>query len=443
MINNLDQAKQYYSTVIIGGGIVGAGVFRDLSLHDIDTLIIDKKDFASQTSSKSSKMLHGGIRYLENFDFPLVWEALHEKNLWLKLAPHLCFEEKFYLPIYNDSIRPKWMIRIGLFLYDLLSSFQNSPYEMKTKSETLDVNADLKEEDLKGSGVYHDAIVDDRRLTIEVIRDGAINKRCHALNHVGLEDYKFLDNGKVELTLRDEITGSVKTIHCKDIVFATGPFTDQILSKSEQIHWRPQLLPSRGSHIWIDKKRLKINTAILLTPNDGRVIFVIPQADRILVGTTESKIEDKYFDLEATPEEITYLLANLNQYFPNAKITQDDILSSFAGIRPLVRDDSTAALGKTARVHKYFQPLKNCHVLLGGKYTTFRTMAQDVTRTIVHKHKKAYIQTKTQAPFQFKTWFNPFKERQLSQEERTNLEAQIRQNEFIRCEEDFKRRYQH
>lgn len=140
MTKELNDTKDFYSTIIIGGGIVGAGVFRDLSLHDIDCLIIDKKDFSSQTSSKSSKMLHGGIRYLENFDFPLVWEALHEKNLWLKIAPHLCFEEKFYLPIYSDSIRPKWMIRIGLFLYDLLSSFENSPYEMKSKEESLKAN---------------------------------------------------------------------------------------------------------------------------------------------------------------------------------------------------------------------------------------------------------------------------------------------------------------
>ncbi|WP_412462646.1 glycerol-3-phosphate dehydrogenase/oxidase [Halobacteriovorax sp. RT-2-6] len=436
MISNLSETKDFYSTIIIGGGIVGAGVFRDLSLHDIDTLLIDKKDFASQTSSKSSKMLHGGIRYLENFDFPLVWEALHEKNLWLKLAPHLCFEEKFYLPIYSDSIRPKWMIRIGLFLYDLLSSFQNSPYEMKNKIETLEINADLKEEDLKGSGVYHDAVVHDGRLTIEVLRDAAINPRCHALNHIGLEDYEFLNDGRIRVILKDEIEGVTKEVFCNDIVFATGPFTDKVLAKSAQIHWNPQLLPSRGSHIWISKERLKIKTAILLTPNDGRVIFVIPQADRILVGTTESKVEEEYFDLKPTAEEITYLLANLNQYFPKAKIQEDDILSSFAGIRPLVKDDSTATLGKTARVHKYFQPLKNCHVLVGGKYTTFRTMAQDVARSIVHKHKKAYIQDKTLAEFRFKMRYNPFKQKGFTPEQ----EAQVRKYEFIRCEEDFNRR---
>ncbi|AYF44477.1 FAD dependent oxidoreductase [Halobacteriovorax sp. BALOs_7] len=438
MIKNLGETKDTYSTIIIGGGIVGAGVFRDLSLHDIDCLIIDKKDFSSQTSSKSSKMLHGGIRYLENFDFPLVWEALHEKNLWLKIAPHLCFEEKFYLPIYSDSIRPKWMIRIGLFLYDLLSSFENSPYEMKSKEESVAINKDLKEQDLRGSGVYHDAVVDDARLTIEVLRDGALNPRCHALNHTSLEKYEFLESKKVAVTLKDEITGESKKIHCKDIVFATGPFTDQIMSMNKDIHWDPKLLPSRGSHIWLDKDRLKIETAILLTPNDGRVIFVIPQGDRILVGTTESKVEEDYFDLSPSDEEITYLLANLNQYFPKANVEKEDILSSFAGIRPLVKDDSTAALGKTARVHKHYQPLHNCHVLVGGKYTTFRTMAQDVTRIIVHNHKKAYDHSKTVAPFRFKMRYNPFKDKATQEQ----IE-EMKKYEFVRCEEDLKRRYRY
>lgn len=436
MTKELNDTKDFYSTIIIGGGIVGAGVFRDLSLHDIDCLIIDKKDFSSQTSSKSSKMLHGGIRYLENFDFPLVWEALHEKNLWLKIAPHLCFEEKFYLPIYSDSIRPKWMIRIGLFLYDLLSSFENSPYEMKSKEESLKANNDLKEQDLKGSGVYHDAVVDDARLTIEVLRDGAINKRCHALNHTSLEAYDFQDNGEIKISLKDEITGQTKDVYCNDIVIATGPFTDQIMSLNKRIKWEPKLLPSRGSHIWLTKDRLKIETAILLTPNDGRVIFVIPQGDRILVGTTESKVEEDYFDLRPSQEEITYLLANLNQYFPRAQVTEEDIISSFAGIRPLVKDDSTAALGKTARVHKYFQPMHNCHVLVGGKYTTFRTMAQDVTRNIVHRHKKAYDHTKTLRPFQFNMRYNPFKDFATPEQ----IE-EMKKFEFVRCKEDLKRRY--
>src|SRR5690554_4942044 len=138
-----DQAS-IYDVVIIGGGIVGAGILRDAALHGLKTLLIDKKDFTSQTSQSSSKMLHGGIRYLETFDFALVWEALHEKNLWIKLAPHLCQEKAFLMPIYKDSLRPLWMLKVGLWLYDFLSSFQNTPHRMLNIEETLKLLPPLK-----------------------------------------------------------------------------------------------------------------------------------------------------------------------------------------------------------------------------------------------------------------------------------------------------------
>ena len=129
--------KRHFKTLIVGGGIVGAGIFRDLTLQGVETLLVEARDFSSQTSERSSKMLHGGIRYLENLDFSLVFEALHEKNLWLKIAPHLAREEAFYLPVYKNAKRPLWMIRLGLFLYDLLSQFENTSFSSKNKNECL------------------------------------------------------------------------------------------------------------------------------------------------------------------------------------------------------------------------------------------------------------------------------------------------------------------
>ena len=168
--------------LIVGGGIVGAGVFRDLSLHGIDSIIIDKKDFSSQTSQSSSKMLHGGIRYLENFDFSLVWEALHEKNLWLKTAPHLCRDSSFYLPAFKESKRPLWMLKIGLFLYDFLSGFQNSPHEILNKEKTIKNRPLLNSKNLKGSGLYYDGLMDDIKITLEVIYDGLKSPNARAMN---------------------------------------------------------------------------------------------------------------------------------------------------------------------------------------------------------------------------------------------------------------------
>ena len=157
----MKKIEPFYSTVIIGGGIVGGGIFRDLALHGVDTLLIDKGDFCSQTSQRSSKMLHGGIRYLENLDLRLVWEALHEKNLWKEILPTLCVEEAFHLPIYKGvSKYPLSLTRVALFLYDFLSSFKNAPYEIISASESLKRIPSFNAHGLKGCGIYHDVVMD-------------------------------------------------------------------------------------------------------------------------------------------------------------------------------------------------------------------------------------------------------------------------------------------
>lgn len=396
-----------YDVVIIGGGIVGAGILRDAALHGLKTLLIDKKDFTSQTSQSSSKMLHGGIRYLETFDFALVWEALHEKNLWIKLAPHLCQEKAFLMPIYKDSLRPLWMLKVGLWLYDFLSSFQNTPHRMLNIEETLKLLPPLKKDGLKGAGLYHDAIVEDAKLTLEVIYDALLEPCCEAWNYhemVGIE----IDNELHKIKIKDQITGELKEVSCHDVVFATGPFTDKVLANIESLSWKPRLLPSKGSHLWIDPKRLPITSPLVMTPKDGRVIFVIPQRGAVMVGTTEEKVEKDFFDLKVSSEEQSYLLDNLNEYFPQCQLTDQDVLSSFAGIRPLVKSNDSSDLGKTARHHKCYWPRSNVHVIMGGKYTTFRTMAQDIVQNLCHKRYMNYSTQKTIRPLRQVSVIAPF-----------------------------------
>ncbi|MCR9205766.1 MAG: FAD-dependent oxidoreductase, partial [Halobacteriovoraceae bacterium] len=236
----LKNIPSHTPVLIVGGGIAGAGVFRDLSLHNVPCVLIDKKDFTSQTSQSSSKMLHGGIRYLENMDFALVWEALHEKNLWLKLTPHLAYPEHFFLPVYKDSLRPLWMVRIGLFLYDLLSSFKNIPHKIASKDETLENFPFLKKEGLTGSGVYSDGVMDDAKMTLECIYDGMVSKDSYACNHVSFINATELNKG-YQVELKDENTGETKTIRTDHIVFTTGPFTDKVLSKLNLFPWSPKL----------------------------------------------------------------------------------------------------------------------------------------------------------------------------------------------------------
>ena len=406
-----DLSKTHYKTVIVGGGIVGAGIFRDLVLNGVETLLVDAGDFSAQTSERSSKMLHGGIRYLENMDFPLVFEALHEKNLWLKLTPHLAKEVPFYLPVYKDAKRPLWMIKIGLFLYDFLSSFKNSPYSTKTKTETLHDISGLNPDGLTGAGVYYDGIMDDAKITLEVIYDALVAPHAYALNHTKVVNVRKINN-KNTLTLKDQFTGVETNIVADQVVYALGPFTDTFLKQYSFYHWQDILLPSKGSHIWISAKDLPIAHPIVMTPQDefgDRVIFVIPHGDKVLVGTTEVPNKDDLFDVKPTKEEIQYLLKNLNSYFPNLDLKEEKIIGSFAGIRPLVREGAnTGNRGKTSREHKIFQPSSDTYVIAGGKYTTFRVMGREVTQKICHRFRKSYNRDKTESFLRRPSVVKPF-----------------------------------
>ena len=423
------KTKSHYQTIVVGGGIVGAGIFRDLSLHGVETLLIDKKDFASQTSQSSSKMLHGGVRYLENFDFKLVWEALHEKNLWLKIAPHLAKESNFYFPIFKESKRPLWMIRIGLFLYDLLSWFQNSPHRIlgRRKAEI----EGIKTKGLSGSGVYYDAIVDDAKLTLENIYDALQNTNCHALNYVGLDHFSKGDDGLYSCKLKDDLTGDERLITCKELVIACGPFTDKLLENHSNIEWTPALLPTKGSHLWLKRDSLPIANPMVLETKDGRIIFVIPQKNMILVGTTEEKIEGDYFDISPSKDEVDYLIECVNNYFPNSKVTLDHVLSAFAGIRPLVKEAGSNA-NKTAREHKIFSPEKGLHVILGGKLTTFRVMGQEVCRSITKRFDIEFDKTKTLSSLRQKSVITSFTNIKVDED----VVKKVIKNESVRTLED-------
>jgi glycerol-3-phosphate dehydrogenase len=381
-VGELNQIPLKTDVLIVGGGCTGVGIFRDLALHGVDCLLIDAKDFASQTSSASSKMLHGGIRYLESFDFALVKEALHEKNLWLKLAPNLCQELPFYLPVYWESKYPfLWMTKVALKTYDFLSGFQNSAHKILRAKETILKLPGIKKEGLKGAGVYYDAIVDDAKLTLECLYDSLLEPNANAFNYTKIDKVEaFGDSYKAELT--NTLTGEKNSIIAKKVVFATGPFSDDLLMNLG-FSWKNRLLPTKGSHLWIRKNSLDIPYPLVLQTFDGRIIFVIPQRDAILVGTTEIQAKGDFFDLKCSEEEIDYLLKNLQEFFPAAGVSRKDILSTFAGIRPLVKKEGGNA-HNTSREHQVFRPGKNLYVIFGGKYTTFRVMGREISSEIVH-----------------------------------------------------------
>lgn len=388
---------KHFDVVIVGGGINGCGLLRDLALNGVKTLLIEKGDFSAQTSAASSKMLHGGIRYLENFDFGLVQEALEEKNLWLKLTPHLCFERQFYLPLYNYSKYAPWMLQAGLFIYDFLSHFQNRPHQSLSAEQTLKEIPSLDPKGLRGAGVYFDGVVDDAKLSLECLYDALLEPGIEALSYHEVTKTTATGNG-YEITFQNLKDKSHQSVSATFVVFLTGPFTDQLLPKLG-IPWTPQLVPSKGIHLWLKTGSIEAMGSVVLTTKDNRVVFVIPQRDAILVGTTETPVDQDMFNIQATKKEIDYLLGVLKQYFPHAPLSEESIISTFAGVRPLARENSHSQnLGKVSRHHKIFRPTSHSYVMIGGKYTTFRRMTQELAKEIVPRLGLRYRPNETLNP---------------------------------------------
>lgn len=363
------------TNLIIGAGIVGSSIALELSKRSKDekTILIDAHKISSQTSKASSKMLHGGIRYLENFDIPLVFEALKEKNYWIKRKPHLAKEAPFYLPTFKESKYPLWIMKIGVFLYDLLSFFKNKHYPNLSKNEFTKLFPMVRTKGLKGAAAYSDAIIDDELFTIEIANEA---------KELGVEIQE--NNPVTSITFKDDhyIVETTKEIFkSKRVIIAAGPFTDKVVKLIDP-NWQNIILPSKGVHLWIKKSSLPIEHNMVLQTKDGRIIFIINHKDRVLLGTTETvlKQEGIQFNLQASQDEINYILNNVNEYLKAKKLSQEDIINSFSGIRPLIKSNKDS--NKTSRHHKIYTPKENLYIIAGGKYTTCRVMAKDLTNQL-------------------------------------------------------------
>ncbi|MBP9674821.1 MAG: FAD-dependent oxidoreductase, partial [Bacteriovoracaceae bacterium] len=362
--------NNFFEVAIIGGGITGIGLLRDLSLHGVKTALIEKNSFASQTSSQTSKMLHGGIRYLKTLDFDLIAEALQEKEVWLKLLPEYCERKNFYFPLYKKNTPSPFTLNLGLSFYDLLSHFKNR-HQMIGSKKLLSIFPTLASQHLLGAGVYSDAIMSDQKLALACLQD-ALHESCvSTFEHNFLQTVEPASKG-FHLTL-----SSGKKISCAHLVFCTGPFTDKLLENFNFLNWKPRLSLSKGSHLWVSHKIFNMPHPLVLPVDNKRIVFAIPHKEAILLGTTEEK--DETFSLEISPAEKIYLQSVWNSYFPAHPLHEEFIVGSFAGIRPLV-SEGNKELGLVSRHHQVLRPHPLIHVILGGKYTTFRTMVQETAR---------------------------------------------------------------
>lgn len=369
---------QKFDLLIIGGGITGAGAARDAALRGLKVALIEGGDFASGTSSRSSKLIHGGIRYLENKEFKLVFEALSERSKLFEMCPHLVHHLRFMIPLYKDSRVGPFKMGLGMWLYDALSLFQAPElHEHLSSTESLDRMPILRGQDLKASFVYSDAYMDDDRLVHETLR-AAHEKGAIIANFVKAIGAKFGDDGHIqEVVAKDQISGKEFRIHAKHVISSVGPWTD-LLGEGLFKQWKKVLRPTKGIHLTLPKSRLPLSSAVVMgAEKSDRIVFGIPRHEMVVIGTTDTDYTGNPEDVTATNEDVDYLLGITDHYFPGAKIRKEDLIASYAGVRPLVKDDS-ASEGKTSREHVIFTDPRGVTFVAGGKYTTYRLMAQQV-----------------------------------------------------------------
>ena len=375
LIAQLEDTEKEFDFIIIGGGATGLGVALDAVTRGYRVALFERSDFTKGTSSRSTKLVHGGVRYLAQGDVGMVREALHERGLLLQNAPHLVKDQLFMIPCYRWWEGPFYTV--GLVLYDLLAqelSFGRSkccgPKRVKKTLPTL------KEKGMTAGVLYHDGQFDDSRLGINLART-AIDAGAVVLNYMNVTDLIKTDDRVSGVHVTDEETGKQYTIRGKVIINATGVFADEIL-QMETPGKRPTVRPSQGVHLVLDKSFLNSDCAIMIPKtSDGRVLFAVPWHDKVVVGTTDTLMQETLHEPVALEQEINFILATAGKYLDKAP-QRSDVLSVFAGLRPLAAPrDEGAKTKEISRSHKLFREPSGLVTIIGGKWTTYRRMAQD------------------------------------------------------------------
>ena len=373
--------------LVIGGGITGAGIARDAALRGFRTALVEKSDIAAGTSSRSSRLIHGGLRYLEHYDFRLVFEASRERRVLLRIAPHLVRPLPFLFPCYRGGRVPAWKLRAGMWLYDLLAAFRNvKGHRWLGPREVRRIEPGLRDRELQGAALYYDAQTDDARLALATMRAAA---QAGALVATYVDAIALLKpDGRIGgATVRDALTGRTLQVRALVVVNATGPWVDA-LRRLDDPRAAPLLRPSKGAHVAVPRTRIGHTNAITFTsPLDGRVMFVLPWGDLSYIGTTETddaglpSPEETYASLG----DVVYLLRSANALFPNARLAPQDVRSTWAGLRPLLAPDKDLSATQVSREHRVVESVSGLITIAGGKLTTYRVMARDVADRVAQR----------------------------------------------------------
>ncbi|EPX59964.1 Glycerol-3-phosphate dehydrogenase [Cystobacter fuscus DSM 2262] len=391
-------AAQVFDVLVIGGGITGCGIARDAALRGLRVALVEREDFASGTSSRSSRLVHGGVRYLEHGHLGLVFESSIERYRLLRLAPHLVRPLAFVWPVYKGARLKRWKLAAGLKLYDALALFRNvRNSRLLNPRQVSDTFPGIRSEGLTGGARYYDAATDDARLTLANVL-AASEAGAVILNHASVRAL-LLENGKAQgATVVDTLTGQEHTVRARAVVSATGPWSDEIRKLDDAQDGSPAVRGSKGVHIAVPRERLPTppDTAItLLSPVDGRVMFILPAATHTIIGTTETPTQSHPAEVRASVSDLDYLLASANGLFPEARLVREDVVSAWAGIRPLVASaySGSGDANSASREHAIHASPSGVLAISGGKLTTYRVMASDMVNAVEKQlgvpHQKA------------------------------------------------------
>ncbi|MEY3012108.1 MAG: hypothetical protein RIT45_843 [Pseudomonadota bacterium] len=367
-----------FDVLVVGGGITGAGLARDAALRGLDVALVDRDDFAAGTSSRSSKLIHGGLRYLEQGDVGLVFEAVRERQRLLKLAPHLALPQSFVVPVYPGARHSVLMLDLGLTIYDTLAAFSGVLRHRAYRRGPLLQLEPLLHPTIRGGVRYYDAQTHDARLVLANLR-GAAAAGAVVTSRVCFDGPRREAGRVIGAALTDIETGESFEIATRTIVLAAGPFADDAMARfrGEPLA-RPIIRPSKGVHIVVPRARLPLSEALLMSAPDGRVVFALPWPQVSVIGTTDTPFAGDLRRPRTTVADADYLLevANLNLKAPAGPLVREDIVSTWAGIRPLAigtRDDGGTY--KTSREHVIEADPSGMVLIAGGKLTTYRVMA--------------------------------------------------------------------
>lgn len=382
--SNLQQLRSdTFDLIVIGGGITGAGIALDAASRGLRTALVEKVDFAFGTSSRSTKLIHGGLRYLKQLEFGLVREVGSERAIVHGLAPHLVVPEKMLLPLSEKRGLGYWLTSIGLKIYDWLAGVKaEDRRRMLTRPQTLRYEPLLKHDDIRGGAIYAEYRTDDARLTMEIIKQAA-REGAVVANYTRVKDFVYEDNTVAGVVVHP-VDGGEFTIRGKFVVSAAGPWVDE-LREINQSRQGKRLHLTKGVHIVVSRDRLPVKQAIYFDVEDGRMIFAIPRGRITYIGTTDTNYSGDKDNVRTTREDANYLIKAVNATFPSVRLALSDIESSWAGLRPLIHEEGKSA-SELSRKDEIFESNTGLISIAGGKLTGYRKMAERVVNLVARKH---------------------------------------------------------